>query len=370
MKSAVISIGTELTTGQIVNRNSSWISEQLKLLGLTTDFHLAVPDDRELIQRALEFCVRDCEIIFVTGGLGPTTDDFTRDVICQWAGNLPLEFHSEAWEHVQSRLTERGYQVHDFQKQQCFFPRGSKPLKNNFGTAYGFQLEHRGCTLFALPGPPREVEAVWSTWISPWLQEKVNHIDPLMTRSWDVLGLGESEVAMKAEPLLVGIPHLEKGYRVHLPYVEFKLSYLKSEEEKLLPVFASIENALQSWTMFRNGEDVCKILAKKIENLSSFSVQDEVTGSHLLSRLQPVLRNYLAKMKFHYSNKLEENNFENSQNTLFIKSTGEFTIEVTWSSEKMQKTKSFETPLKSSFLKERRPQYFAEVALAFLAQSL
>jgi molybdenum cofactor synthesis domain-containing protein len=156
MKAIVLGIGTELVDGQIVNKNAAWISEKLKKIGLTTALHLVVPDDKKLILEALDFCAQYADLMFVTGGLGPTTDDFTREVISTWT-NLELKFDEDSWQHIKDRLEPRGYVVKDIQRQQCFYPAGSVVLKNSEGTANAFYLEAKDKKIFVLPGPPREM---------------------------------------------------------------------------------------------------------------------------------------------------------------------------------------------------------------------
>jgi molybdenum cofactor synthesis domain-containing protein len=147
MKASILAIGTELTTGQIVNQNAANLSTKLKALGVIVTTHLTVPDDRQIILKSLKFLetASDTEensnhdIIFVTGGLGPTSDDFTRDLIAEWSG-LPMKFDETSWIHIQERLKSRGFVVHERQKQQCYFPEKSEILFNSEGTANGFKL--------------------------------------------------------------------------------------------------------------------------------------------------------------------------------------------------------------------------------------
>src|SRR5690606_30735889 len=93
---AVLTVGTEITSGEILNSNSKWIAEQLETLGFEVMLHLSVPDDRPLINDAHNFAARHSDIPLITGGLGPTSDDFTRDVISDWA-SFPLVFNDQVW---------------------------------------------------------------------------------------------------------------------------------------------------------------------------------------------------------------------------------------------------------------------------------
>ena len=106
-KASILAVGTELTTGQITNRNAAWISERLTSLGVEVVLHETVPDERNRILHALQNCEQHSQFIFVTGGLGPTSDDFTREVIAQWL-KKPLLFDPETWNQVTDRLKRIG----------------------------------------------------------------------------------------------------------------------------------------------------------------------------------------------------------------------------------------------------------------------
>ena len=125
MKASILALGTELTTGQIANKNAAWISEKLKSFGVVVSMHLTVPDDRKLILESLHYIEQHADLIFVTGGLGPTSDDFTRDIITEWA-EKKMVFDAQSWEQILERFKNRGFTARDIQKQQCYFP-----LKNS-----------------------------------------------------------------------------------------------------------------------------------------------------------------------------------------------------------------------------------------------
>jgi molybdenum cofactor synthesis domain-containing protein len=292
MQVAVISIGTELTIGQIINKNSAWISKNLWDLGIPTRCHLVVPDDRALILDALRFCAERCDTLFVTGGLGPTTDDFTRELIAEWSG-LPLEFHEPSWEHVNSRLKSRAIEVRESQRQQCLFPKGSLVLHNPEGTANAFQLRVFNKDVIILPGPPHEIAAIWKSSLDAFIREKTKDLDKSITYSWDTMGLGESDVAHITELCLDGIK-IEKSYRVHLPYVEVKVTCLESRLGQLKPAIQSLDEALRDITVTRNGEDVPSLIAKKLTGVNKIQVVDALSGQALLNRLSPALGRFMS----------------------------------------------------------------------------
>ena len=153
MKASILAIGTELTTGQIINKNAATISEKLKAAGVVITTHLTVPDDRPLILEALKFLEPKSDLLFITGGLGPTSDDFTRDVISEWCGSK-MKFDETSWAHIQERLSTRGFNVREMQKQQCYFPENSKILFNAEGTAHGFKLNQKISKFMFYPARP------------------------------------------------------------------------------------------------------------------------------------------------------------------------------------------------------------------------
>jgi nicotinamide-nucleotide amidase len=369
MKASVLGIGTELTDGQIVNKNAAWISAQLKEKGFITDLHLVVPDHREGILEALGYCAKNSDWIFVTGGLGPTSDDFTRNVVAEWA-KLPLEFHESSWQHVQERLVGRGFAVREIQKQQCYFPKGAEILNNTQGTANAFRFSSLVSSLekevFVLPGPPREIEAIWKTGIAPWLTEQSKDHDPFVTLKWDTLGKGESDIALLAEEALEGI-EIEKGYRVHLPYVEVKVSYFKSQKKSLQTTLDKLEKALAPLTVSRNGADVADDLVRILRQKSNFHLQDEVTGGFLLGRIFPFAKD-IQQVKWSFANFPEPRPV--SALSLNLMRIDEFSARAQIVVDGETREEILVAPFITANMAERRLQYFSERALIFWSRNL
>ncbi len=360
VSASILSIGTELTSGQIANTNAQWISQKLSRIGLRVDAHLTLPDDRNLIHQGLERT--QTPYLFVTGGLGPTTDDFTRDVIAQWMKRA-LIFDPASWEHVQNTLKPRGIPLREAQKQQCHFPEGSRILTNRLGTANAFRCEHQGQTLFVLPGPPREGQGIWNEWIAPEMNALSQKLDPIITRSWDTLGMGESEIAHRVEDVTQDCP-FEKGYRVHLPYVEVKLSFPRSREKEAEFWRVRIEQALADRTIIRDGQDLAAQLCAHIERIGEVEIQDEVTGSALWARLSNPLREVLKQKKFTFSQRFRHT----SGWKLSIQQELEKQVKVSLQTPQKTLERIFVKP--QNILAEREPLYFAEMALIFWNETL
>lgn len=380
MKAVVLGIGTELTQGQIVNKNASWISQKLKQLGLLTEAHLVVPDDRPLILKSLKF-IEDClsqnseSILFVTGGLGPTSDDFTRDLIAEWMG-LSLEFHEPSWQHVVKALESRGLTAKEIQRQQCFFPKEAWVLENSAGTANGFYLQYKNIHVFILPGPPREIEALWTDHLHQWLTKKTTslNIDPHLTLSWDTMGWPESEVATVTEKVLNNISGIDIGYRVHLPYVEVKLSFFKSQRSRLNSKIEELEMALSSITISKDGDDVVELLSTILKQQNyRIIVQDQYTKYYLLNRCLQAFKNRGLEILWDNSTHDQSAQFTNTGNKdvfLRLERISQHSCRLGISVGYTNQTLVLESPYKINSMAERSQQYISEKALLHLYKVL
>ncbi len=364
MKSAILAVGTELTYGQIVNRNAAWISEKLKAQGFLTSMHLTVPDDRNLILEGLEFCAKRAELIFVTGGLGPTSDDFTRDLIAKWSG-LDLEFNESSWQHINERLSSRGYPVKEIQRQQCYFPKGARVLTNSQGTANAFYLKTKNKQLYVLPGPPREISAIWQDFIADDIERLSKKTDKHLSFSWDTMGFGESQIAERIENIASDSGY-EIGYRVHLPYVEVKFSCLQSELPKAQNYIDKIDSALIDCTICKNGEDILDGLFLKLTPYKRIEIYDPVTGGILLQRIIPELRSHKAIL-ISCDSAPAYLQKDSLQLSLEKTSEAEVTAKIRYAEREFSATYSAQY---NSLMNERKLQVFTERAIIFWSQNL
>lgn len=371
MKASILAIGTELTTGQILNKNATNLSQKLKNLGVNITAHLTVPDHKQIILDSLKYLesqlADDCDLLFVTGGLGPTSDDFTRDVLAEWSG-VEMKFDQSSWDSVVERLTSRGFKVRDMQKQQCYFPVNANILTNSEGTAHGYRFVAKNKIVYVLPGPPREIEAIWNSHIAGELAEKTKNLDRQITHAWDTIGVGESEVAYAVEEALKRRPeNLEIGYRVHLPYVEVKLSYSSTESEKWAPWIKKIEEVLQTITVARDFSDAVLQACDKIRAID-FTFYDFVTNGYLHGRLAPQLA-HLKNWSFKQSETAPSvDMFSHEDDFLGLFPYEDDKCILVFSVNGKRSLKTLEAPMKSPLMLERRRQYFAEMAMIELAR--
>ena len=371
MKASIIAVGTELTTGQITNKNAVFISEKLNSLGINTVLHLTVPDDRVLILKALEMAEEQADFIIVTGGLGPTSDDFTREIIGTWLDE-ELIFHEPSWLHVQQRLTLRGFKILESQRQQCYFPRSAAILSNSAGTANAFFVKPKKPSgiknVFVLPGPPAEIKEIWADHVVPFLSTLPTNLNKKRTTAWDTLGKAESEVATLVEAQLINFSNptaVVVGYRVHLPYVEVKISYLELHQKIIEPLIKKIDAVLKEITITKNFLDVAGLVADKVKNLD-FAFYDTVSKGYLHRRLQPFLQKNPSWSWKQTDEFFPADFFANEENFLALlplEDVLKSLLLANYNGQKMQKV--IESPFALPLMFERKNQYFAELALVY-----
>lgn len=282
-RAATLAVGTEITDGQILDRNSAWISKKLIDAGLEMVEHRAVADDRAEIESALIDLFSRIDVLFVTGGLGPTSDDFTREVLAKAAG-LELEFDAASWSHIEKRFASRGLEAKPIQRQQCYFPKGSRIMTNNAGTANAFSFSVNEVRVFAMPGPPIEIATVWAE----HLEDEIQNLTPVSAREEmhlvRTLGTGESVIAEAVEKVIEG-SGLRVGYRAHLPYVEVKLWYAASEKMKARLVIDAVETSISRWIVSRGDEDFVDAILMPVQAGRSILVDDRATAGIVLERI-------------------------------------------------------------------------------------
>lgn len=293
LKVATLAVGTEVTDGQIVDRNSAILSQLAVNLGFSVIEHRAVPDERAMITQALEELGAKSDVLFVTGGLGPTSDDFTRELIAKFVGS-GLQFHEESWQHVLDTLANRGVAARDAQKQQCYFPPQAKIYKNPAGTANAFGVVKGKVKVFALPGPPVEIMAVWNSSLKSELENLVPENEREVLNIWRCLGRGESDIAELAEPI-VNQAGLRVGYRANAPYVEVKVWSKPSDSTK--DAFAKLESVLGQYVVNRDKQDLAKDFLRSAEaDFKSLRVNDFATAGLLSERLFAIHREEKLKL--------------------------------------------------------------------------
>ena len=189
----LVTVGTELLTGSTVNTNAAYLGRELTQLGFKVAHQVACPDEKEAIYSALRDALGRSDVIFVSGGLGPTPDDITRECIAHYFGT-PLVFSKEQFREISRHYRRRGKKVPESVKQEAYFPAHARPVVNQFGIALGFIIEDHGRVVIVLPGVPGELTRLFEFRLKRFLQKKFPDLRPAACLVVRTVGLSEPTI--------------------------------------------------------------------------------------------------------------------------------------------------------------------------------
>ena len=192
VRAAVVCVGTELTEGIVQDSHVQRIGRLLFELGIELVSAHILPDTAAEIEDRVRRLTADVDLLLLAGGLGPTSDDLTRDCVAAAAG-IPLDFHEETWQRLQEWGQRFGRRIADANRRQALVPRGFEVIPNKRGTAPGFAGPVRGCLVIALPGPPGELVPMLDGEVAPRLSRRFRLVRP-EPQTASVFGVGESDL--------------------------------------------------------------------------------------------------------------------------------------------------------------------------------
>ena len=201
MIAEIVSIGTELLMGQIVNTDAQYLSRRLQTLGISVYYHTTVGDNPGRMRQALETALARCDLVITTGGLGPTQDDLSKEIAAQLLG-LPMRFDEASWREIQAYFVKIGRPCPESNRKQAEFADGAVILPNACGTAPGCLIERGGKTVVQLPGPPHELADMFERQVYERLAAKTGGC--IASRYLRIYGMGESQVAQRCDRFIRG----------------------------------------------------------------------------------------------------------------------------------------------------------------------
>ncbi|MEN3371033.1 MAG: nicotinamide-nucleotide amidase [Verrucomicrobiota bacterium] len=288
MRIIVINTGTELLLGDVLNTHVNFIARELFPLGLRITRQLTVPDG-PAIRDALSESFADSEIIFITGGLGPTTDDITREVTAELLG-LELQHDPAVMTAITTRAASRGFRLTDRVARQADVPEGAVVLPNADGSAPGLyiaaDLQKSRPHLFLLPGPPRELHPMFRNSVQPILRKIYLGEGVVQRRTYSIAGIGESLVEEAIGERLLEIPGIELGYCARPGEVDLRIM---GDEAALVRADAIITAGLGAAVFSRDGESLEEAVVKQLsQRKQTLAVAESCTGGYLAHRITNV----------------------------------------------------------------------------------
>ena len=290
MRVFLLNTGTELLLGDVRDAHLSFIASQLLSLGLRIAEQRTVPDG-PAIRDTLEEVFPKADLIFVTGGLGPTSDDITRDLVAELLG-LNLVCNETVRQAITGRLAQRRIRVTKSILRQADVPRGAQVLPNAFGTAPGLFLSAginpamASPHLFLLPGPPRELQPMFRDSVRPILQSLFPNPETIVRRLYRIANVGESVVEAAVGTKLLAIPGLEVGYCARPGEVDLRivggLDAIRRGEAMIMESLSS--------SIFTSGEQMLEevLVRSLIERKQTIAVAESCTGGLLAHRITNV----------------------------------------------------------------------------------
>ena len=292
MRAEIVSIGSELLLGQIVDTNAAFIARQLAALGIDLFQKTTVGDNLSRVAAALEAALGRAEIVITTGGLGPTEDDVTREAVARATGR-ELEFHPELLDQIEAFFRARGLPLSPSNRRQAFIPRGAVPLPNPVGTAPCFILEEGDRTLTVLPGVPREMEYLLRTGVLPHLRSRYGLQAAIVSRLVRVAGLGESRVGELLADLMAKGANPTVGTMAHPGQIDVRIAAKAADEAAaralIAPVEAEICARLGDTVFGKDGESLEGAVAARLDALGrTLGLVEVGTGGLVSERLTSV----------------------------------------------------------------------------------
>lgn len=239
----LVSTGSELLSGRTVNTHAQTLANKIRPFGLRLTRDTTVPDDLAAIEEAVRGALTRVDMVFVSGGLGGTSDDLTREALGRITGAQPV-IHAGSLAAMEKRYVRMGRPVTAVAKRQTQILTGSVGLLNPAGIAPGMMLQHTGKIIFVLPGPPPEFVGVMESGIFPKLRELGLPISQTLEQLFMCTGLGETEIAERLEKIGLPTPEIEVGYCAHAGQTEVRLAAAPGQAVLLEQQAAAVRTAL------------------------------------------------------------------------------------------------------------------------------
>lgn len=287
MKAEIITVGTEILLGDILNTNCRYLSRELAAMGIEMYYQITVGDNEERLLKTLDESLNRSDIVICTGGLGPTEDDITKEVCAKYFG-YELELHKPSLDAMIERFKHMNRVPTKNNEKQAYFPKEAYILKNDNGTAPGCIMEKEGKMIVVLPGPPREMESMFENYVKPYLSKLTD--DVIESEVLRIIGVGESKVENDILDIIDSqtnptIATYAKGYECTLR-ITAKAKSVEEAKELIKPMSDEMKRRFGQ-SLYATGEtSIEEVVAKMlVENNLKIAVAESCTGGMVSASL-------------------------------------------------------------------------------------
>lgn len=296
LNAEIIAVGTELTTGDITDTNGAYLSKELSELGINVVGQTVVPDNAKRIVSALSTAVSRSQLIIFTGGLGPTPDDMTKEVLCNAVGK-PLTENRESLERIEAYFRKKGMEMAQANRKQALFPEGAIILPNEVGTADGCVIESGNQSIIMLPGPPMEMKRMYNNGVLPYITKKLDGV--VMTKTLKIFGMGESTIADRLGDILKSSDPTVATY-VGKGDIRIKITAVGGSKAECIakyePIVESIKDILGNVIYSEDDKTIAETVVEKLAQQGKMiSAAESCTGglvSKMLTDIKGVSKVY------------------------------------------------------------------------------
>lgn len=285
----ILSVGTEILLGDILNTNTKFLSEELARLGISVLRHTTVGDNPERLREAVSAALGRSDIVIATGGLGPTADDITREICCEEFG-FELVFDESIAEDIRSYFRKKGADMPKTNLKQAYIPVGATVLKNENGTAPGLAMKKNGKCLVILPGPPYEMAPMYKKCVIPFIKEYSSGI--IVSHTVRTMKIGESAMAEICSDLL------EKANPTVAPYAKMgeallrvtaKADTIEAAEKLCAPVIEDIKSRLGKYVYGIDSENIeSRVVELLKQNKLTVATAESCTAGYIPKRITDI----------------------------------------------------------------------------------
>ena len=322
MKVEIITTGTELLLGEIINTNFTWLAQELNRRGFDVLYQTTVGDNPERMKEVLDIAARRADIVITSGGLGPTRGDITKEMVADYCG-ADMYMNLEVWNHIHDLLSKRNICIAANNEKQALVPSGAIVLHNEVGTAPGLILEQDDKTFIMLPGPPFELKHVCEKELFPYFEQRFPHLGIIKSHTLKLLGIGESNLAEMLDDIIVHQSNPTIALYARRGEILVRLTAKAFSEEEadalITDMQEKVENIVGTYVYGYDNDTLPDVLGKELlSRQQTIAFAESCTGGLVSSMMTdvPGSSEYVKGSVISYTNEVKNSVIHVSKTTL------------------------------------------------------